>query len=92
MDQKQITAKKVAISVFDPAPGDMVLDPATKHTLHPGPGALRSGLLPSLGRARSRACSRVCPDRMQDAQWEEAHDLQEQSADSKHASGVRLAR
>ena len=41
MTQKQINDKKIVIpdlQLFNPAPGDMVLDPATKHTLHPAPG------------------------------------------------------
>lgn len=38
MNQSHINANKVAIPLFTPAPGDMVLDPATKSTLHPAPG------------------------------------------------------
>lgn len=56
MNQSHISANKIAIPVFDPAPGDMVLDPATKHTLHPAPGVSSFPL-------RSKFCSCLRPFR-----------------------------
>ena len=39
MNQSYINDQKIVIpDLFNPKPGDMVLDPATKHTLHPAPG------------------------------------------------------
>eukprot|EP01047_Picozoa_sp_COSAG01_P096494 COSAG01_NODE_26984_length_697_cov_2.033445_2_plen_44_part_01 len=38
MNQSRVRANGLAIPLFTPAPGDMVLDPATMHTLHPAPG------------------------------------------------------
>ena len=58
MNQSAINAHNITIPLFEPAPGDMVLDPSTVHTLHPAPGCKKTILLESLESPRVGACDR----------------------------------
>ena len=92
MNQSHISAKKISIPVFDPAPGEMVLEPATKRTRDPAPGA---SCLQRRSKSTARACANraaLSRNRLQDPKREQAHRLQEQPADREHASGVRVCR
>ena len=55
MNQSAINAHNITIPLFEPAPGDMVLDPSTVHTLHPAPGCKKTnGKKPTICKASLR--------------------------------------
>ena len=55
MNQSAINAHNITIPLFEPAPGDMVLDPSTVHTLHPAAGCKnRNGKKPTICKASLR--------------------------------------
>ena len=55
MNQSAVNAHNITIPLFEPAPGDMVLDPSTVHTLHPAPGCKNfNGKKPTICKASLR--------------------------------------